>query len=450
MKLRTGHVGLVTFAMVFAVGCGGDDKGGSKSGQSDASAEGGSSLPGCDITVYPSADDHKGIQDGLETIKSGKTLCLAKGTYKLNRSLSLTGAMNVTFKGAGDTRDDVLLDFTSQGAVDGGVESAQGMLVTTDGFTIENLSVKNTGGNGIKVQAKNSTFRNIKVGWDETKTSNGAYAIYPTGCDTTLLEDCEAYGAADAGVYTGTCKNVIARKNHVHDNVLGIEIENTIGAEAYENDVHDNTCGFLLDLLPGLQQKVAHHYLVHDNHVHDNNHENFAKANVTIAGLMPQGTGMMVLASSDVEIKNNTIERNGVGVTIISYDTVDVAADLLGGKREAVDPETNRWPERIYVHDNTYTDNGTAPVGLYAIAASAIEGGTTIPYDVFWDGVLTHTTDGGANLTNDADAKICLGTTEQGTFVNFHGLGSIGDSSAWTTDVTAHKCTLDPIAPLAK
>ena len=87
--------------------------------------------------------------------------------------------------------------------------------------------------------------------------------------------------------------------------MLGIEIENTIGADVHDNDVYNNTTGFLLDLLPDLQQKIATDYLVHDNNVHDNNHVNFAQKN-TLAATAPQGTGILVLASSHVEITGNT------------------------------------------------------------------------------------------------------------------------------------------------
>jgi len=104
------------------------------------------------------------------------------------------------------------------------------------GFTIEKLVDKNTAGNGIKVQADNSVFRNIKVGWDSTPSRRGSderrVRDLPDRLDHTLMGEHEAYGAR-RGHLCGPVKHVIARNNDSHDNVLGIEIENTIDAEVY-------------------------------------------------------------------------------------------------------------------------------------------------------------------------------------------------------------------------
>jgi parallel beta-helix repeat protein len=436
-------------------GSGGGGSGGSPSSEAGTGTDGGA----CDVTVKPSADDRATIQGALDKVKTGNTLCFSPGTYKLQDHVALSKAAKITIRGTGAKRDDVLLDFTGQTSGD------EGVLVNTEGFTIENLSIKNTQGNGIKVQADNSVFRNIKVGWDSSATvdggpTSGAYAIYPTGCDHTLMENNEAYGAADAGIYTGQCKHVIVRNNDSHDNVLGIEIENTLDAEVYGNEVHGNTTGFLLDLLPDLQQKTTHNYLVHDNHVYGNNLPNFAQKN-TLAASAPQGTGVLVLASRTVEVKNNKIEDNGgVAVIILSYDIIDTIALLNGGMVSTPDPTTSRWPQQVYVHDNTFTGNGTDPQGTYAIFAVDSDAGKKfIPYTVLWDGILnpngygdggvgTGTADGGTAA--DATAQICLGETEQKGFVNFKGksIATLTDPTKWSTDTKPHQCTLPAVPSL--
>jgi parallel beta-helix repeat protein len=411
----------------------------------------------CDVTVAPSSNDLQTIKNAIENeLKSGNTLCFSPGTYKLKDHVTLASSANVTFRGTGKTRDDVLLDFTGQTSGD------EGILVSTEGFTIENLSIKNTQGNGIKVQADNSVFRNIKVGWDnpgftDAGPTSGAYAIYPTGCNNTLMENNEAYGAADAGIYAGQCKHVIARNNDSHDNVLGIEIENTIGAEVYGNEVHGNTTGFLLDLLPNLQQKTAENYLVHDNHVYDNNRKNYAQAN-TLAATAPLGTGILVLAAHDVEITKNKIEKNsGVAVLIVSYDIIDLLAVANGGMASTPDPTTSRWPRRIYVHGNTFTNNGYDPTGSLAVfAVDADAGKKTNPYDVAWDGILDphgyNGNDGGvdAGPATAADAQICVGQPEQMSFVDFRGssTATLFDPTTWSTDTKPHQCTLPAIPSL--
>src|SRR5205814_5041770 len=199
----------------------------------------------------------------------------------------------------------------------------------------------------------------------------------------------------------------------------------TLDAEVYGNQVHRNTTGFLLDLLPDLQQKTTHNYFVHDNHVYDNNAPNFAQKN-TLAASAPQGTGVLVLAARDVEVTKNQIEDNGgVGVIIVSYDIIDVLAVLNGGMASTPDPTTSRWPQRIYVHDNTFKNNGTDPQGTYGVFAIEGDAGKKIvPYNVLWDGILNPNGYGDAGaLGGDAGAaaaaEICLGKTEQTSFVDF-------------------------------
>jgi parallel beta-helix repeat protein len=432
---------------------------GGASGDHDSGSGGSAAVDAaaCSITLAPGKDDLTTIQSALDTkVKSGDVVCFSPGVYKITQNhLALSGAANVTFLGLGRTRDDVLFDFTGQSA------GNEGVLVTTPHFTIENLSIKNTAGNGIKVQGDYSVFRNIKVSWDKAGgivdggPSNGAYAIYPVESNHVLMEDNEVVGAADAGIYAGQCSNVIARRNHAHGNVLGIEIENTLGAEVYENDVHDNTTGFLLDLLPDLQQKDAHSYFIHDNKVHDNNLPNFAQPN-TLAGTSPQGTGFLVLALHDVDISKNTIENNeGVGVMIVSYDIVDLLAVFNGGKASTPDPKTNRWPSRIFVHGNSFKNNGTKPIGPLELIAPMVDGKKTIPDNVLWDGILSPNGygngggDAGADGGTSVDAaQICLGTPEVTSFANFHADTSLLDPTGWTPASTGNKCTLPAVPSL--
>lgn len=442
-----------------ALGCsssssGGQGTGSPNDGGTDASHRSGTAASGeggkCDVTLAPSSDDQGTVQGALDTkVKTGGTVCFSPGTYEFTNHVSLGAAASVTFRGTGAAATDVVFDFSGQDA------GSEGVLVTTDDFTIENLSIKNTQGNGIKVQADRSTFRGIKVSWDQgaggadAGSLSGAYAIYPTECDHTLIENNEVSGASDAGIYAGQCKHVIARNNRAHDNVIGIEVENTIGADVYGNDVHDNSTGMLLDLLQNLQQTTATDYLVHDNDVHDNNLPNFAEHHAGQTGtnallsIAPQGTGILVLAASNLEITSNKLHGNGgVGIIVISQDTGDLIVQASGGTPEPVDPATNRWPENLYIHDNAFTDNGNDPVGSYALVAPSDGGKKSIPYAVLWDGVLK------PGRTNAADAHICLGATEQGTFLNFHAPGGITDPTKWTTDTTDNQCTLPHVSPL--
>jgi parallel beta-helix repeat protein len=305
------------------VACGGDDGsttgtggGGGAGGSGGASAQAceGVDTSGCDVALAPSDDDTSAVQTALIEATSGSTVCLCPGNYSFENELSLT-VPDVTVRGLGATRDDVVLDFAAQVAGD------DGFSVTSDGFTIERLSIKNSPGNGVVVTgAENVTFRDLHVSWDAgSVTENGAYAVYPVKCSKVIVEDCEIVGAADAGIYVGQSSQAIVRNNVVYGNVAGIEFENTLDGEAYGNDIYDNAAGILVFALPNLDVKESLRTNVHDNLIHDNNRENFAEPGTVVAAV-PPGIGFLNLAADDVEIHANDFEGNQTAsILVVSY-----------------------------------------------------------------------------------------------------------------------------------
>lgn len=375
---------------------------------------------GCDALLKPGDDDARDIQAAFIDAQSGDTICLAAGTYVLDRELSLANAAEVTLKGAGATRDDVVLDFGTQTVGD------DGLTVTASGFTIENLSVKNSPGNGIVAHAELSTFRNVKVSWDAgSVTTNGFYAVYPTDCRKTVIEDIEVVGASDAGIYVGSCEYAIVRRNKVHGNVAGLEIENTRHADVYDNEVYDNTAGILALVLPNLKIKENRWVLIRDNDIHDNNRDGFAKSG-TVVSYVPKGVGILSLAGADIEIRDNEVKNNrGAAAMVVSYKTMET---LTGQKLD--DPQMDPYLRRVYIHDNTFEGNGTAPAGALALM------GQPSLENVLWDGVT-------AEGESVAEAKICLGATPP-TFRMFALTDGFAPASQ-STDTTDHTCTLDPL-----
>ena len=237
-------------------GCGDDDAddgdGGAGTGGDgdDAGDDAGPSVPGCDTVLSPSDDDTETLQTALIEAESNDVICLSEGTYRPTVELSLASHMGITLKGLGDSREDVVLDFADQETGDDGI------FVTADGFTIEHMWVKNTLGNGIVVSADDSVFRDLKVTWDAGAiTANGAYAVYPTNCNRTIVENVDVSGASDAGIYVGQCVQAIVRGNTVKQNVIGIEIENTNDADVYDNDIEDNAVRILAVIMPNLVKK---------------------------------------------------------------------------------------------------------------------------------------------------------------------------------------------------
>ncbi len=266
------------------------------------------------------------------------------GTYDFVGELSVS-VDNIVLRGQGmDAKAGTVLRFGNQ------TTGSQSILATGNNFVVEDLAVENSPGDAIKIKDSNGvTIRRVRVEWTNgPDENNGAYGLYPVQTRNVLIEDSEVRGASDAGVYVGQSENIIVRRNYVHENVAGIEIENSKFADVYENNTTGNTGGILVFDLPGPPVQGGEATRVFNNMIVENNEPNFApKGN--IVGQVPTGTGLMIMANDDIEAFGNTITGNiTLAVLIVSYYFVD-----LDISKPTYDPV----PEKIYIHDNTMSNN---------------------------------------------------------------------------------------------
>lgn len=292
------------------------------------------------FSAFSQADFEKNLQKRLILAEDGATIEIEAGRFSLTKSLSLEGKKNITLRGKG--MDKTILSFKGQ------TQGAEGIKVSNcENIVIEDLTTEDSKGDLIKtMQVKGITFRRVKTAWTGgPKSTNGSYGLYPVLCENVLIDSCIAIGASDAGIYVGQSKHIIVRNSAAYQNVAGIEIENSLYADVYNNKAIGNTGGILVFDLPDLVQKKGGHVRVHHNLVQDNNLKNFApKGN--IVGNVPKGTGMMVLATSNVELfENQIINHATIGVAIISYFMTE---------NEIKDKEYDPYPTTVAVHHNTF------------------------------------------------------------------------------------------------
>lgn len=309
-------------------------------------------LGACSEPVNPTADLpvatelYNDLQLRLLEARPGDTIDLPAGTYRFARPLSLDGTSRVTLRGAG--MDRTILSFYDQQV------GAEGLRITADSVTIEDLTVQDTKGDCIKVQdSRGVTLRRVRTTWSGgPAATNGGYGLYPVACHDVLIEQCEALHASDAGIYVGQSTNVVVRQCTARANVAGIEIENCINSQVYDNLAEGNTGGILVFDLPDLPQVNGHHHRVYGNTIRDNNLKNFAPAG-NIVGIVPPGTGIILLAAKDVEIYNNTITGHKTfGTAIASYGITQKSWD---------DDRYDPYARRISIRDNTYQRKRALP-----------------------------------------------------------------------------------------
>lgn len=303
--------------------------------------------------------------------EDGDVIVFPRGYYRLPAQLKITGDVldvggdgrlaDITIMGHGV--NETVLDFSStEKGSKGSVGGVDGMLLSDiDNLTISDITVVEAGKNAIKVEKVDGLhMHHLATIWDgELSKENGAYGIYPVNSENVLIENTFTRGSADAGVYVGQSTHVIVRNSVALENVAGMEIENCEDAEFYGNLVQDNTGGLLVFDLPIGNGKYGSDVRVYNNDVISNNTPNFATVSDFAGGvhIVPHGTGIIVLSTSDVEIFNNRIQdHESFAVAIADYAFAENPEQLFVYPEPVVQagqPQT----EYLAVYNDGYSPN---------------------------------------------------------------------------------------------
>lgn len=336
----------------------------------------------------------KQLQEQLIRAQPGEVITIPAGIHPINRGLSLN-VSGVTLRGEGMDRS--VLSFKGQ------LQGAEGLLVNASDFTIEDLAIEDTAGDGLKInEGRNIIIRRVRTEWTNgPDEKNGAYGIYPVQVENLLLEESVAIGASDAGLYVGQSRNVVVRNNRAERNVAGIEIENTFNADVYGNVATENTGGILVFNMPDLPQP-GHSTRVFNNEVTANNTDNFGAEGTPVASV-PAGSGIVINSNDRVEIFDNDIADNETANIIISSY---YATGYQGTREMAADYDP--YPETIYVYGNRFSGGGSSPDGLDLKALKLAMFGLNGSFpDVLWDGYANpDKLDAAGNLM--AEHAICI------------------------------------------
>ncbi|MBC6982594.1 parallel beta-helix domain-containing protein [Caulobacter sp. 17J80-11] len=312
------------------------------------------------------------LQEQLLDAKAGDVITIPAGKYLLTKTLSLA-VDGVTIRGAG--MDKTVLSFAGQ------VSGGEGVNVTGNGVTVEDIGIEDAGGNGFKANGvKDLTLRRVRAEWTAgPNPKNGAYGLYPVQTQNLLIEDCVVKGASDAGIYVGQSRNIVVRNNRAEYNVAGIEIENSIGADVYGNTATNNTGGILVFNMPNIPVSGIG-TRVYKNQVFANNTKNFAAEGAAVRSV-PAGSGVLINSNDGVEIFDNDIHDNKtLNVGISSYYSTGYQ------NKTGIAPNFDPYPEQIYVTGNRFKGGGDAPDGQLGVLKLAMFGLKGRLPDVLWDG----------------------------------------------------------------
>jgi parallel beta-helix repeat protein len=234
----------------------------------------------------------------------------------------LSNADNVTIRG-------IVVEKYATPAQSGAIQSGDfNNDAVGSGWIIEDTEVRLNHGVGVRA-GERAVLRNVFA------HSNGQLGIALSGGSDGLIEDCEIannnvagfdWGWEAGGAKFTVTSGLIVRRTWSHDNNgpgLWTDISNR--DTVYEDNlVVDNTG-------PGIFHEISYAAVIRNNTVIGNGHGSSAWL---------WGSGILVAASSDVEIHGNTVTGN---------------ADGIGGIQQARDdgPEEPYLLANMHVHDNT-------------------------------------------------------------------------------------------------
>jgi parallel beta-helix repeat protein len=379
------------------------------------------------------------------------TFAFPAGTFTFTNTITLPKVNGLRFVGAGSGSTIFNFSGLPSGTTGEGILTTSG----TSNLTFEKFAVVDTPGDGIKAEGVTGVyFSDVKVSWTSADNSkHGSYGIYPVSSTNVSVSNCQvgilnadgtgSGGARDTGIYVGQSANISVNNSKVYGNVSGIEIETSSGADVLNNTSTANTAGVLVFSLPNIHlpggtSANTTTVRVVNNTITNNNTLNYGDPAGTVYQV-PGGTGILVLAADNVEISNNTISGNHtVALAVASYCTLDPTFCM---QFPFPDPNLNPFANNIYIHDNTFSGNGTSPVltaadgnvnqfgGLFTELVAAGTFPHNVVPDIDWDGVAAEPplgtyvppADGGVTGTNPLNIFIKTNTsTNNADWVNLN------------------------------
>ncbi|HEY6329498.1 MAG TPA: parallel beta-helix domain-containing protein, partial [Blastocatellia bacterium] len=321
------------------------------------------------VTIH--VDAGQSIQAAVDKARPGDIIEISPGIYREQIIVNINNlTMRGIFKadrpagGPGAPFNAATDEPPTHPVIEGDKKLSDAVIVSGNDFRIEGFEVRHFTGNGIAVQnGYRPVFRNLIT--DDT----GRYGVYPVSCTGVSIENVTVTRVADAGLYVGQSRDIAVRNCEAHDNVTGIEIENSMNSVVEGNYVHDNAGGILVFVLPNNPSKVGLNCKVIGNRVLNNNHENFADPTAIVHNV-PPGTGVMIMAADHTEVTSNEIRGNDCyGVAVFALADVFPKGTVF---------DVGSIPEYNYVHANRYSDNGRHPAGI--LAQNGMPGA-----DLIWD-----------------------------------------------------------------
>lgn len=305
---------------------------------------------------------------------------------------------NLQMEGSGISPDDVVVDSGDVGSGNGGpanpVKDVGIRADRADGFVLRNLTTRHAAEHGIYViETDGYLLEQFKAFYNEE------YGVLTFVADHGLMQNCDAAGSGDSGLYPGagadTGEQTIEATQRLSQEIRNCDMHHNVGGysgtdgnavHVNHNDFYDNANGFTTDVFtaaghPGFPQDSD---LIEDNEFYSNNFNPYLPpcgpgeepgpngpdqgcSDITPTVGMPVGLGMWIAGGNNNTIRNNYFYDNWRrGAMLFAVPDVFVCADP-SVQVPGCDPSTVSTSYRNRYHDNKMgqaPDGSSQPNGL--------------------------------------------------------------------------------------
>jgi hypothetical protein len=349
---------------------------------------------------------------------------------------------NLQVEGSGVSADDVVVDAGNVASGNGPpIDAAKDVGIRADradGFVLRNVLVRHAEEHDVYVIETNGyLLDDFKTYWA------GEYGVLTFVADHGLIQNCDAVGSGDSGLYPGAgAKTGIGRDTHFyptsrysqeirfcdsHHNLAGYSGTDGSATHVDHNNFYDNALGFTTDVFtaaghPGFPQQGD---LVEYNNFFSNNFNPYlAGSPIHPAQPEPVGTGLWIAGGDDNTVRYNHFYDNWRrGAMLFAVPDATVCGPVIGSSIPVpgCDPTKFSTSYRNKFYGNVM---GVTPGGL------ARPNGT----DFWWDSFPTNT--GNCWYSNTAAAGKRV-TTSPPLLPNCVLLPSIGTGSTNEVELLA-------------
>jgi hypothetical protein len=306
---------------------------------------------------------------------------------------------NLQIEGSGVSGDDVVIDAgrveSGNGPPRGSVKDVGIRADRADGFVLRKVTVRHAREHNIYViEVDGYQLDQFKVQWA------GEYGVLTFVGDHGLIQNCDAAGHGDSGLYPGAgAKTNTGRDTNFyptarysqeiracdsHHNVGGYSGSDGNAVWVHHNNFYDNALGFTTDVFtapghPGFPQQGD---LVEHNNFYSNNFNPYgAGSAITPVVAVPVGTGLWIAGGNDNIVRNNRFWDNWRrAVMLFAVPDATICGPVIGSTIPVPGCEPTRFSTS---HHNRFERNvmGVGPDGR------AAPNGT----DFWWDAFPTNT-----------------------------------------------------------